>query len=48
MKKDKNKKSKYEYIKEFEEWYKNEEDKLNQKQEPFIITPSDDESIDNV
>lgn len=48
MKKTNKNKSKYEYIKEFEEWYKNEEDKLNQKIEPFIITPSDEESIDTV
>lgn len=41
-------KSKHEHIREFEGWYKNEESKPYQEQESFIITPSDEDSIDNV
>lgn len=41
-------KSKYESIKEFEEWYEKEYNKLTQEKQPIIIIPSDEDSIDDV
>ena len=41
-------KSKYEIIKEFEDWYQKESDKVSRAQELIIITPSEEDSIDDI
>ena len=40
--------SKYEIITEFEAWYQSEAEKVNEDNQPIIITPSDEDSIDDV
>lgn len=49
MKKEKNQsKSKYEILQEFEAWYLKEADKISREQDLIVITPSDEDSIDDV
>ncbi len=47
-KENKHKKSKYEIIQEFEDWYQKEADKVSREQEVVVITPSDEDSLDGV
>ncbi|MDF2844193.1 MAG: hypothetical protein K0R00_2619 [Herbinix sp.] len=47
-KENKQPKSKYEIIKEFEDWYQKEADKISREQGVVVITPSDEDSLDDV